>query len=162
MGEITKRIPIFFRSKDGQSLVAPSYKAVPIVRVVFRLDTEHDQGKLGRIVSGYNEIDALVDTGADLNFADPALLASAGTTAHQSGTVSGATSTAPSTMHLAHLFFPQIGWQVGTDFMATPLRAQGRKYDLVLGLLLLQLGTLHMDFKRNEFYIDVVTERTPA
>lgn len=121
-----------------------------MVRVVFRYDPDHSKGALGRVIE-YREINALIDTGADLNYADPDLIKAVGSPAHGTTTVQGATSTISSTLHVAHLFFPSIGRQIETDVVATPLRANGRAYDLVLGSLFLQCGVLHMDFLTASF-----------
>lgn len=145
------RIPVFFVDPAG-GLAAEPWQGKPCIRVVFHYDTKAGTGE--RVIYGVKETVALLDTGANLIFADPTLIAGAGCPAVGTATVAGATSTIQSTTHSAHLLFPAFGTQIGITAVSTPLLQQGRAYGLILGMRFLEFGTLHLDFPRGEFWFD--------
>lgn len=94
---------------------------------------------------------ALVDTGADYNYADSDLIAHAGCPKLGTSVLQGATSTTDTTWHSAQIWFPDIERLVDTDVFATPLSENGRKYPLVIGMLTLKTGRLVLDFPNKVF-----------
>jgi len=129
------------------------------MNVLIRYDPDHGKG-LGPRTAMWTQAAALVDTGADLNYADPSLLRTIGCPVERNAVVAGATSTISSQSFVAHLLCQPSKTQLETDVVATPLLANGRSYNLVLGSLFLQQGALVFDFIKGEFYFDW-KEQTP-
>jgi len=94
---------------------------------------------------------ALIDTGADYNYADADLITHAGCPTLGSSVLRGATSSALTTWHDAHIWFPDIARLVDTNVFATPLAENGRKYPLIIGMLTLKTGKLVLDFPNKIF-----------
>lgn len=144
-----RRLPILFLDRAG-SAGAPHYHAAPVIQVGLRFDPQHGSG--ARAITSPPVRPALVDTGADLNYLDEALIGELGLPFVRNASVAGATSTVGSTSHIGHLFLHAHQHQIETDFVSAPLRKNGRQFDVVLGILFLRLGVLHMDFPRGEFH----------
>lgn len=147
------RIPIEYLSKAGIE-DGPFYLRAPIMKVRIRYDPDHGKGLGPRRANNWERVAALIDSGADLNYADPALLARIGCPVCKGATVQGATSIITSKSFVAHILCHPSKTQIETDIVATPLRANGRTFDLVLGTLFLQLGRLNLDFVREEFFFE--------
>ena len=94
---------------------------------------------------------ALIDTGAENNYADASLIAHAACPKIGTSQVHGATSAVESTWHEARIWFPDTGQLVNTDVFSTPLSDNGRKYPLVIGILTIKLGHLVLDYKSRIF-----------
>ncbi|WP_225806685.1 pepsin/retropepsin-like aspartic protease family protein [Pseudomonas fulva] len=103
---------------------------------------------------------ALIDTGADLLYIDEDFASQHGFATNESATVSGATSTQQQAVYPA-LFklCDDTGHSTqGALFTSAPLRQNGRKYDLILGMQLLSNGILVMDFDSNTFRFEFTTK----
>ncbi len=105
-------------------------------------------------VRGFNVVEALIDTGASLNVADPSVLDPTGAPAHASMTISGVTGETRTTAHQADLLFPEIESLVRMEFVRSDLIGTGRRYPIILGRQFLELGRLVMDYPANEFYFE--------
>lgn len=104
---------------------------------------------------------ALIDTGADLNYAEHSLLEALGCPVTRQTDVIGATGTIRSTAHDATVLLgfpsPDVSG-LHTDVVALQSAHDPDKlYDLVLGNLFLEQGILHMDYVRREFWFDYPT-----
>lgn len=65
------RIPIEYLSKAGIE-DGPFYLRAPIMKVRIRYDPDHGKGLGPRRANNWERVAALIDSGADLNYADPA------------------------------------------------------------------------------------------
>jgi hypothetical protein len=150
MQEISTRstVPIHFIDKTGKT-TEKWERASPVIAVGFLFDPKFSTGP-NRKVDGHDGLLALVDTGADLNYADPSLLAKHRCPVSNFSTVQSATSQIASTIHIGHLLCPG-GRLIETDFVSAPLIKNGRIYSLILGLHFLKLGRLELDFARKIF-----------
>jgi hypothetical protein len=118
----------------------------PVVKAVLRHDPHHGKGM--EIASPCREVYALVDTGADNNYATPELIAESTCPQIGTATVHGGTSSADATHHLAHIFFPELGTQIETDIYSAKLRNSAATEHMVIGMLSISCGRLVMDFKQ--------------
>lgn len=150
---MTIRIPIRFLDGAGHPVSDPGL-GQPFIKVVFQYDADFGKGLTGRTVSNYVEIDALIDTGADLIYADPDIVDPAQCPIFGTAKVYGATASMDSTQHKAHLFFPSFGTQIGVEITRTPLKNNNRSFSLILGIRFLELGSLHLDFSAGDFWFD--------
>lgn len=55
---------------------------------------------------------------------------------------------------LVTCFFPDVGLQIETDFVTSPLHATGRKYDVIIGMLVLRRYRLVMDGINNDYRLE--------
>jgi len=152
MGKI---VPIRFVDGSGNPSTPIPGKpgnAVPVMDVIFRFEpTPTWEPRYAH----ESTILALVDTGAENNLCDKALIAAVQSPPTAAVTFTGATSTIKTSRHVAHLVFPSIKTRIQTDVEATPLRDLGFCYDIVIGRLTLQLGMLVMDYPRNRFFWEI-------
>ncbi|WP_157731418.1 hypothetical protein [Azotobacter chroococcum] len=146
-------VPIKFANRAGEINDLPPGR--PVVLAALRHDPEHGSGP--RTISGYKAVYALVDTGADNNYATPELIQQAGCPQIGSGSIRSANSWMGSTHHLAHIFFPEAGSQFETDIFSAPLTdSESTGQNLVIGVLVIKMGRLVMDFKNHIYrlYVD--------
>ncbi len=148
----TKFVPILFSRRDGHVYTAPPGR--PVIVAALRYDPEHGNGP--REISGYKLTYALVDSGADHNYATPKLIAEAG--CPQIGTAKTRTASGwiESTQHTAHIFLPEVGKQFETDVFSSPLVDEdGFGESLIIGVLVIKTGRLVMDFQANIYRLYV-------
>ena len=146
--------PILFLRPDDSLSTGPKDQAlVPVLRVSIRPAYLHDRLNGDPAVDAIDAL-ALVDTGADYQFIDEDFAKRYGFLSDREILVQGPTH---SSLHKAHpaLFklsdYPGYPTQAA-DFTSTPLRQNGRKYDLILGMRFLSHGTLTMDFSSMLFH----------
>lgn len=127
----------------------------PVVIAALRHDLDHGKGP--REISGFRSVYALVDTGADHNYATPQLLAQSGCPQIGTTRVRSATGWIDASHHLAHIFFPEIGHQYETDIFSAPLLDDpaGQGQNLIIGVLVLKTGRLVMDFQSHIYRLYV-------
>ncbi len=145
--------PIFFLRPDGSLATAPmDYDLVPVVRISIRPAFLEDRFNSDPSLESIDAI-ALVDTGADHVFIDEDFAARHGFLSDSTSTVQGATSTTIQKVHPALFKLPdEINHPtMSAEFTSSPLRRNGRKYDVVLGMRLLSRGVLVMDFRSGVF-----------
>lgn len=143
---------IKFARKDGKVYTTPP--GSPVIVAALRYDPEHGGGP--REITGFKRVYALVDTGADCNFATPELIAEAGCPQIATAKVRSATGWIESTRHLAHIFIPETGTQYETDVFSSPLIDEGGVGEsLIIGVLVIKAGRLVMDFQSNIFRLYV-------
>ncbi len=145
------RIPIQFLTDDLQPAPTPS-AGRPLVKIgliaaVPGLDQDfrHDHHW------------ALIDTGADHNYAEVRLLDQLNCPRIREATVTGATSSRASYCRSVTLVFGPQNAAVGvsTDvYELDSLHDRGKPYHFVIGNLFLQNGVLHMDYVRHEYWFD--------
>lgn len=145
------RIPIEFVREDGSPCApTPARGAIPVVRVIFR---HSPTGPILPKQPHEREVLALVDTGADLNYATQDLVDQVGAPIIASSTVRGATSSITSTHRSCHIFVPSVGLQLTTEVSVAPLREVERCYDVILGRDTIELGRLEMDYRKGAFWL---------
>ncbi|MFV3288517.1 hypothetical protein ACNFBR_07255 [Pseudomonas sp. NY11955] len=145
--------PIKFARKDGNVYSNPPGR--PVILASLRHDPDHGSGP--RIISNYKEIYALVDTGADHNYATPELIAEIGCPQIGKTTIRSANGWSESTQHLAHIFLPEVGKQFETDVFSSSLVDDGDGgQSLIIGVLVIKTGRLVMDFQSDIYrlYVD--------
>ncbi|WP_143491528.1 MULTISPECIES: hypothetical protein [unclassified Pseudomonas] len=145
-------VQIRFMHSDGEVTDFPPGR--PVVVAALRHDPDHGKGP--REITGFRSVYALVDTGADNNYATPQLLAEAGCPQLGFTKIRSANGWTDATHHLAHVFFPEIGYQYETDIFSAPLvddPSSGQS--LIIGVLVLKTGRLVMDFQSSIFRLYV-------
>jgi len=152
MGKI---VPIRFVDQQGnpsESMPGQPFNAIPVMDVIFRFEpTPIWEPRYAHETS----ILALVDTGADSNLCDKALIAAVQSPQTATVTFTGSTSMIKTSRHVGHLVFPTIKTRIQTDVEATALRDLGFCYDMVIGRLTLQLGKLVMDYPGQRFFWEI-------
>lgn len=151
--EEKKFVTINFARPDGEVYTKPPGR--PVVVAALRYDPEHGSGP--REISGYKLTYALVDTGADHNYATPALIAEAGCPQIGIAKTRTASGWIESTQHTAHIFLPEAGKQFETDVFSSPLVDEGGLgQPLIIGVLVIKTGRLVMDFQAGIYrlYVD--------
>jgi len=137
-----KYVPIKFMDKSGTVGERPT--STPVIMAALRYDTENFTGP--RMVS-IKRSWALLDTGAENNYATPDLIQAAGCPQIGTAKIAGATSTIVSPHHHCKILFPEVGLQLNTDVFAVPLAEQERHFPLIIGMLSIRQCRLVMDFK---------------
>ena len=142
-------IDIKFMSPDGKTLEdRPDCHTIPIIKLLIRAGTKYNLynplpgGEVANVL-------ALIDTGADDCYVDEAfanrlLMPEIGKTE-----LMGATSTIESGVVNTQIKFSNSEEMFGTTMIKTPLRANGRKYDVIIGMKIIKLGALIMDPSRS-------------
>jgi len=98
---------------------------------------------------------ALVDTGADFNYAQRQFVALHGCPKQYDLDLHSATHIAQtSSLHNCVLRFPHLGMNIFTDIVSADLR-ENSAYQLILGRLFLKLGRLTMDYRNGRFEFEV-------
>lgn len=147
-----KFAPIRFLRKDGNAYDLPPGR--PVVIAALRYDPEHGAGP--RVINGLKPTYALIDTGADNNYATPELIAEAGCPQIGTARVRNASGWTDSTQHLAHILLPETGNQYETDVFSSSLVDEGGHGEsLVIGVLVMKTGRLVMDFQANIYRLYV-------
>lgn len=144
-----KGAPIYFLRPDGALASTPMDDAlIPVVRISIRPAFLEDKLSSDPSVDSIDAI-ALVDTGADHVFIDEDFAERHGFLSNETATVHGATSTTQQKIHPALFKLPEEAGHhtQAANFTSSPLRRNGRKYDVVLGMKLMSNGVLVMDFK---------------
>lgn len=139
-----------FLKEDGSVSELPP--GAPIVEALVYLDTAAGTGE--RLIDVSKRTNALIDTGADHTYIDSEYAKTLGLTAIGNALSRGATSSIQSTCYLGHVFFPEAGRQFETDIIDIPLRANGRHYDVIIGRLILERASLHLDYKNQDFRLE--------
>ncbi|WP_111532928.1 hypothetical protein [Pseudomonas sp. 2848] len=148
----TKFVQIHFMSPNGDVYDRPPGR--PVVKAALRYDPDHGKGP--RELVGFKTTWALIDTGADHNYATPELIAEIG--CPQIGTVQArsASGSFVSTQHLAHIFLPEVGSQFETDVFSSPLADENSGgQSLIIGVLVIKTGRLVMDFQADIYRLYV-------
>lgn len=160
VGAIKAGAPIFFLRPDQTlSTTACDNQITPVVRVSIRPAFLDDRFNADTSKEAIDAL-ALIDTGADLVYIDEDFAVRHGFETNQSATVSGVNSTRVEAAYPA-LFklcddtnhYTQAGL-----FISSPLRRNGRKYDLILGMQLLSNGVLVMDFDSHTYRFEFTTQ----
>jgi hypothetical protein len=146
-----KAVPLKFMLSNGL-LTNDPVAGAPIVDVDFYFDPQFGQHEPPSFIpAGRTPTVALIDTGADQNYVDPLLIRKHSCPETQKLTAHGATSSIPSAMHAANLFFRQNGHAFQMGFIGVPLLANGRPYPIVLGRRFLQLYALTFNIAEGIF-----------
>lgn len=144
----SKFAQIRFLRTDGHAHDLPPGR--PVVVAALRYDPEHGAGP--RTITGFKPTYALIDTGADNNYATPELIAQAGCPQIGTTRLRNAGGWTESTQHLAHIFLPETGNQYETDVFSSALVDEGGHGEsLIIGVLVMKTGRLVMDFQANIF-----------
>ncbi|MGE8302864.1 MAG: retropepsin-like aspartic protease [Pseudomonas kermanshahensis] len=140
-------VVIEFMDKQGNVKSHPP--GAPVVKIVIGQVKASDPS----YPSGQNQetVYALIDTGADDVYIDEALAARLQLHRTTSREVQGATSTIQSWAHAGFFRFSGTQKNYAADFVATPLAGNGRRYQVVFGMQLLDKGVLEMDFHRHTY-----------
>jgi predicted aspartyl protease len=147
-----KFVQIRFLRKDGEVYDLPPGR--PVVIAALRYDPEHGTGP--RNITGLKSTYALIDTGADHNYATPELIAEAGCPQIGTARLRNASGWTESTQHLAHIFLPETGNQYETDvFSSSLVDDDGHGESLIIGVLVMKTGRLVMDFQSNIYRLYV-------
>lgn len=146
------RIPIQFLNDQMQPVTRP-HEGRPMALVGMM----GARATLGADVR-FDQHWALIDTGADLNYADTAFLDLLGAPRLAAGEVIGATGRAPSYRRSVSLIIGPLTGATGvtTDFMElnSSHHDTAKPYRAILGNLFLECGVLHMDHVRREYWFD--------
>lgn len=145
LSNYSRFIPIRFYRDDGQAYDAPPGR--PVVRAVLMYDPDHGSGP--RHIKYNTEVFALIDTGADQNYATPKLIETAKCLAIKPSMVRSATEWKESTHYHCHIFFPESGLQIETDVHSADLTDNDSDLPLIIGNLVLNKGALILDSKSN-------------
>lgn len=140
--------PILFLRPDGTLASTPMDQAmVPVLRVSIRPAFLHDKFNADPTLDAITAL-ALVDTGADYQYIDEDFAEHHGFKSNQTTIVQGATHSSEQKVHPA--LFALADYQgyptLAADFTSSPLRRNGRQFDLILGMRFLSNGRLTMDF----------------
>ncbi|WJO30978.1 hypothetical protein [Pseudomonas monteilii] len=149
----SKFVPVRFMSPDGTVSKLPPGR--PVVIAALRHDPDHGSGP--RDIPGVNAMWALIDTGADHNYATPDLIKEIGCPQIGTARVRSASGWFDSTQHLAHILLPEVGKQFETDVYSSPLVDEGTGgQSLIIGVLVIKTGRLVMDFQSDVYrlYVD--------
>lgn len=139
-----KYVPIRFMNDKGDVSDDPIGR--PVVKVFLRFDPDHVKGPIAP--SSYDPVYALLDTGADDNYGTAEAITSAGCPQIGTREVYGGTSSVTGSHHSGHLFFPEATTQIETDIFSAPLRNSSATENLVIGMSVIRIGRLVMDFKK--------------
>lgn len=138
------RFPVRFLDASGQPAAA-----VEDGKPYLRLQLAPAPGMSGSPV----DVEAIVDTGAQLNALTPALISAMGYPWKLPGTTTTGSGLISTPLHTGRV---RLGtFDITTDFSAVDLRAAGNTFDVIVGCLFLKLGTLHMDFRRADFWFEI-------
>ncbi|WP_143515087.1 MULTISPECIES: retropepsin-like aspartic protease [unclassified Pseudomonas] len=146
--------PILFLRPDGSLVSGPMDEGlVPVLRVSIRPAFLHDTMNADPTLDAITAL-ALVDTGADYQYIDEDFAERHGFSSNQTTVVQGATHTSEQKVHPALFALADyLGHPThAADFTSSPLRRNGRRYDLILGMRFLSHGTLTMDFSSMHFH----------
>lgn len=159
-GAIKAGAPVFFLRPDQTlSSTARDNQIIPVVRVSIRPAFLNDRLKAD---SSREAIDALalIDTGADLMYIDEDFAVQHGFETNETATVSGATGTRQQAAYpaLFKLCDDTKHYTQAALFTSSPLRKNGRKFDLILGMQLLSNGVLIMDFDSHTYRFEFTTK----
>ncbi len=148
-----KFVQIRFLRKDGKAYDLPPGR--PVIVAALRYDPEHGSGP--REITGFTPTYALIDTGADNNYATPKLIAEAGCPQIGTAQIRNAGGWAESAQHLAHIFLPETGSQYETDVFSSSLAdEESTGESLIIGVLVIKTGRLVMDFHSNIYRLYVI------
>lgn len=146
--------PILFLRPDGTLSSTPMDQAlVPVLRVSIRPAFLYDKLNSDPTLDSITVL-ALVDTGADYQYIDVDFAERHGFASNQTTFVQGATHSSEQKVHPALFALADYHGHptLAADFTSTPLRRNGRQFDLVLGMRFLSNGTLTMDFSKMLFH----------
>ena len=98
---------------------------------------------------------ALIDTGADHVYLDPAVIDRLIMATIRFGDVSAANNTTRNNRVVrAHLAFPEAEVKFALDGYEVGLHSTGREYGLLLGRSFLALGILHLDYIAGDHWFE--------
>lgn len=140
--------PILFLRPDDTLSSGPKDQAlVPVIRVSIRPAFLHDKFSGDPAVDAIDAL-ALIDTGADYQYMDRDFASRHGFLSDRETLVQGSTNSSQQKVHPALFKLSDYAGHPtqAADFTSAPLRENGRKYDLILGMRFLSHGTLTMDF----------------
>lgn len=146
--------PILFLRPDDTLSTGPMDQAlVPVVRVSIRPAFLHDKFTGDPAVGAIDAL-ALIDTGADYQYIDKDFAERHGFLSDREAVVQGSTNSSQQKIHPGLFKLSDYaGYPTqAADFTSAPLRENGRKYDLILGMRFLSHGTLTMDFGSMRFH----------
>ncbi|MCH5519027.1 hypothetical protein [Pseudomonas syringae] len=139
-----KYIPIMFM--DDSACISDKPPGRPVVKVAMHFDDNHHVNPKG---TENLTVYALLDTGAEHNYATPEFIAVSACPQLGTSLIHGATSSAPGTHHRCHLFFPEALVQLETDVFSAALRNSTATENLIVGMAAISMGRLVMDFKQH-------------
>lgn len=146
------RIPIHFFNDQLQPVTRP-HEGRPMA-LVGMVGTPTTAG--GNVL--FDQHWALIDTGADLNYAETTFLDRLGAPRIAAGDVIGATGRAPSYKRSMTLILGPLASATGvaTDVMEldSSHHDSAKPYQVILGNLFLECGVLHMDHVLREYWFD--------
>jgi predicted aspartyl protease len=140
--------PIYFLRPDNTLSATPwDQGLIPVVRVSIRPAYLHDRSSSDPSLESIDAI-ALIDTGADYVYIDEDFATRYNFQSDSTMDVQGATGTTHQKVHpaLFKLVEETNHPTMAAEFTSAPLRRNGRRYDIVLGMRLLSNGVLVMDF----------------
>ncbi|WP_223507834.1 MULTISPECIES: retropepsin-like aspartic protease [unclassified Pseudomonas] len=153
----TQGAPIYFLRPDQTLALTPLDNAlVPVVQISIRPAFLENKFEADPSKEAVNAL-ALIDTGADYVYIDEDFAERNGFLSNADITVSGGTASSRQKVHPALFKLPdEVRHPTqAADFISAPLRKNGRKYDVILGMQLLSNGALIMDFGSNVFRFEL-------
>ena len=158
--EMADGAQILFMKHDGSVTAEPFDPIIPVLRLSIR-PAALENTFTSAPGTDHIIVNALIDTGADGVFIDEEFaerhgFLSSGTTIVQSASHTSMQSVYPA---LFQLVDDAAGhYTQAASFTSSPLRKNGRKYDVVLGTLFLCNGSLVMDFPSRIFRFEFATK----
>ncbi|MGE8461931.1 MAG: retropepsin-like aspartic protease [Pseudomonas capeferrum] len=152
--------PILFLRPDDTLSTGPMDQAlVPVVRISIRPAFLHDKFKADPALEAIDAL-ALIDTGADYQYIDKDFAERHGFLSERDALVQGSTNSSQQKVHPGLFKLSDYdGYPTqAADFTSAPLRENGRKYDLILGMRFLSHGSLTMDFGSMLFHFELTSQ----
>jgi hypothetical protein len=118
----------------------------PVVTVILHFDAHHNSNPSPPFQS---PVYALFDTGAERCHATPDFISFTGLPQLGTAVVRGGTSTQDGTHHRGHILFPEAKVQIEVDVISAPLRNSLAAEHMLVGMDVISMGRLVMDFKRH-------------
>lgn len=142
------RIPIQFLNRSLQPVSRP-HEGRPMAYLTYYKPVGITFGQVPTVSAW-----TLFDTGADQNYADTSFVESMGWPHEDDAIVIGATGTEAAKRHTAGVLLPG-GNGVATQITTlSSAHDQTKAYQVILGNLFMEVGHLHMDYVRGEFWFE--------
>lgn len=156
----TKGAPLYFL-QDDERLTATAQRepVIPVIKISLQ---PADLSNRFNSITGSKRltVTALIDTGADGMYIDSDFAERNGFQSSHTATVSSASLTREEKVYPALFQLPDSSSHSlqTANFIASPLRANGRKYDAILGMMFLSNGILTMDFDSHIYRFEYTTK----